>query len=190
MGRFYIVFLILIFSATGLVYALQSGWYPLALVNAQLVWQWQFEQEYSSAQQYYNQAIETYEIPDLTEEKIKELKEDLERATLDKIIEKLIVAEGFNAFTGDDGGQLVLDKVDKYLENPKLEAAAVSLFNLEFPDFVDLILIPQAEKEILQEKLNEESRDFDNWLKNKKNQAKVHLFSSTFHWTGEAIERQ
>lgn len=190
MKRFYTIFLILIFSALGLAYFLKAGWHPLALINSQLVWTWSFEKEYNSALKYYDQAITTYNIPGMDEQKLDELKEDLKKATLNKIIEKIIISNGLKTLVDKDNDTLITKKIDKYLENSKLEAAATALFNLSFEEFKNLVLIPQAEKEIIEEKLETESRDFNNWLKNQKQQASVYLFTNEFIWTGEGIERR
>lgn len=190
MKKLYTIFILLILTATGFVYLFRVGWHPTALINSQLVWDRSFQKEHESALKYYNQAINTYNLPDMDEEKLTEIQKDLKRATLDKIIEKIIISKGLEDLVGQDKNSLITEKIDKYLENPKLRSAAGALFNLSFQDFRKLVLVPQAEREIIEEKLKEESRDFSNWLENQKHQASVYLFTNEFQWTGGEIKRR
>ena len=182
MKKFYTVFLLLIISAFAAVYFFKIGWYPLAIANSELIWGWQLDKETQSASAYYNQAIKTYNIPGVIEE-------DLKRASLERIIDKIIISNSLKSLEGDKAEGLVNAKIDKYLENNKLESAASALFNLSFKDFIEIILIPQAEKELIEEKVKAENRDFNNWLRIQRNQIKVYLFIKGFKWTPDGLMR-
>ncbi len=182
MKKFYAAFILIILAAAGLVFLFRAGWHPLALVNSRLVWAWQFEKEYQSALKYYDKLSSVYKLP--------KPEGDIKLAVLDKLIEKIIISESLKDIFGEEGQVLVSQKVSTSLKNTNLEAAVSSLLSIDFKDFQEMVLIPQAEKEIIEEKLKSESRDFSNWLKNKKNQAKVYLFTNEFNWIKGGINRK
>lgn len=189
MKKFYTVFLLLIISAFAAVYFFKIGWYPLAIADSNLIWGWQLDKEAQSAMAYYSQTIKTYNIPGVDDEEIMLMEDDLKRASLERIIDKIIISKSLKSLEGDGAEDLVNDKIDKYLENNKLESAASALFNLSFKDFIEIILVPQAEKELVEEKIKAEKRDFNNWLRIQRNQTKVYLFLKGSKWTPDGLMR-
>jgi hypothetical protein len=190
MKKLYIILIAIVFLGFGALNMIRSGWYPIALVNSQLVWGSEVEKEYNSALKYYSQILHTYKGEEVSKKQIKKIKKDIKQATLDKVIEKIIIADNINELMGDKKQELVAAKVKKYLQDPKLKAAASALFNLDFNDFKDVILIPQAERELIEERFSSENRDFNSWLKNQKKEAKVHIFTKEFSWTESGIKRK
>lgn len=190
MNKFYIFLIILIIFGGGLIFIFRAGWHPVALVNSQLIWDWALEKEHASALVYYGNAVQTYEDidPAKKQEQLELIQGDLRRAVLDKIIEKIIISNGARQLIGDNKDLLVKNKIEKYLENTKLTAAAKELFNLDPNDFRNIVLVPQAEKELVEEQLISEGRDFDNWLLQQKKQARVYLFTKEFSWSETVIE--
>lgn len=159
--KLYLVFALLIVIALGLIYFFYTGWYPVALVDSQPVWAWQWQKEYQSALSYYRDAVDPSE---------------LKSASLDGLIENRVIKKGFEALLGDEGQLLLDEKISVYLNNDKLEGAADALFGLSMSEFADLILAPQARREIIQESLKKENRDFEQWLKSQKENTKIYIF--------------
>jgi hypothetical protein len=190
MKKLYIILIVLVFAGFGMLNLVRIGWYPIALVNSQLVWGSTVEKEYASALKYYSQMLNTYKGKEVSNQQIKKIKKEVKQATLDKIIEKMIIANNANELIGDEKSKLIEAKVKKYLQDPKLKAAASALFNLSFDDFKTIILIPQAERELLEEQFSSENRDFNNWLKNQKKKAKVYLFTKEYTWTDQGIKKK
>jgi|AP45_3_1055517.scaffolds.fasta_scaffold25289_2 hypothetical protein len=190
MKKLYIILIVLVFAGFGMLNLVRIGWYPIALVNSQLVWGSTVEKEYASALKYYSQMLSTYKGKEVSDQQIKKIKKEVKQATLDKIIEKMIIANNANELIGDEKSKLIEAKVKKYLQDPKLKAAASALFNLSFDDFKTIILIPQAERELLEEQFSSENRDFNNWLKNQKKKAKVYLFTKEYTWTDQGIKKK
>ena len=190
MKKLYIILIGLVFLGFGALNLIRIGWYPIALVNSQLVWGSTVEKEYASAIKYYSQMLHTYKGEDVGKKQIKKIKQEIRQATLDKIIEKIIISNNSSELIGDKKPKLIAAKVKKYLQDPKLKAAASALFNLSFNDFKTVILIPQAERELLEEQFSSENRDFNNWLKNQKKKAKVYLFTKEYTWTEQGIKRK
>ena len=190
MKKLYIILIGLVFLGFGALNLIRIGWYPIALVNSQLVWGSTVEKEYASAIKYYSQMLHTYKGEDVSKKQIKKIKQEIRQATLDKIIEKIIISNNSSELIGEKKPKLIAAKVKKYLQDPKLKAAASALFNLSFNDFKTVILIPQAERELLEEQFSSENRDFNNWLKNQKKKAKVYLFTKEYTWTEQVIKRK
>lgn len=169
MKKIYIALIILAVIISGLIYVWFSGYYPVALVNGDPIWAWRVEQEYKSALFYYSKAIGNKKMPN-------EDQEALRIASLEDLIEQEIINQNFNNFTGGEGEKLVSEKIDVYLSDPKLKNAARALFNLEIKEFTNVILIPQAKKEIIADILSKENRDYEKWLNSQKKSVKITKF--------------
>src|SRR3989338_10261895 len=176
MKKPYIIFAIIIIVASGLVYLFRAGWYPLAIVNSELVWGWQLDKEHRAANQYLEKAVKTYDINNQAKNK------DLRMAALNNIIERLLITDGFQKLSKIENSKIIEDKISKYQEDIKLSAAASTLFNLTSEEFLALVIVPQAEKEALAETLKDEGRDLDQWLDGVKKKAKIYLFTEEFRW--------
>lgn len=177
--RYYIVFTLLLIAILSFVYIFRSGWHPVAIVNSHIIWGWEVEREQQAAQRYYS-ALKAQTAKD----------QDFKLLALANAIERQIISSGAERLLGKNKSRLVSQKIERYLKDKDLKSAANTLFNLSFNEFTDAVLVPQAEKELIAEKLVQENRDFTSWLTQQKRQARVYLFTNEFTWTGTGLLRR
>jgi len=189
MKFYYSLFVLLVIGAVGLLFVFRAGWYPLVLVNSNLVWAREVDKNYQLAFRYYEQALITYKATD-SQQRQKIAGNDLRRAIVSEIIDRLLVKNSLKVLTKGERDNLVAQKINKYLRDPRLEAAALTLFNLNPNDFREVVLVPQAEREILKGQLATEGRDLTAWLAEQKKQAKIYFFTNEFEWNDGTVVKQ
>lgn len=69
-----------------------------------------------------------------------------------------------------------------------LKNAARVIYGLDFQEFQDLVLLPQARRDMAREILAERQVDFEQWFPDVKKKAKVRLMFVPFRWNGTAVE--
>jgi hypothetical protein len=89
---------------------------------------------------------------------------------------------------GSESDVLVSARVERYRGDAELRRAAEALYGMEFEIFVEEILAPQAEKDILAGRLYLQGKEFSDWLAEAKRSARVVLALEGFRWTGERVE--
>lgn len=187
MKKLYILFFLLLIFAFGLLFVFRQGWYPVALVNNQLLWGWAYEETYATIEKYYTKEASTYNLPEFKGQNSDQFRSDLKLATLNTIIDNMLITDGLYAMKGDDEKQLVNEKLSVYLDDEKIASAASALFNLSVSDFLDTILAPQARREIITETLLKEGKQFDEWLSRQRSDASVTFFISEYVWKPEGV---
>ena len=166
-----------------------SGFYPIAFVGGKPITWHSFKSNSQAAYYYYKTASRIYgeSSDDLT--KPGNLQE-INRAVLDKLIENEIISKGLKSIPG--AKQIVKNKLDQALkQSANLKEAVNTLYGIGLDDFVKLILIPQARKEVLEGRLflenSSNSNGFDEWLKKAKKDVKVLILLNDFKWDGEKV---
>jgi len=172
MKKFVFIFALLIIIILVFVGLFRTGRYPVALVNGELIWKWQWEKEYQLELNYYSKAISTYNLPQISSKD----QEIFEQAVLEGLISRQIIEKEFAALTGKEGEKIVDKKVNEYLNNSSLREAISTLFDLSVDEFVELVLVPRAKMELIRETLEEENRDFEKWFESRKEKAKIYIF--------------
>lgn len=185
MKFFYSFFLILIFFGVVLVFLFRAGWYPLALVNGNLIWGFSYEQEVNVALKYYDRLTKDKALDETQKEDI-----DLEirRSALEKIIQDVVLADRAEGDLGVTVQSEINSRLAKYMTDKKLEEVANNYFNMTLEDFKKMILEPQALKEIYAEKFKADKKDFDLWFKGQLKVASVTLFTSEYRFNKGVLE--
>lgn len=169
MKVFLIGFIILMLGGVALGYVAKAGLYPVAIVSppdggSKLVWAKTLNRATAAALNYYRQMGAR---PGLSE--IKQIRQ----ATLDKIIENLLISKKLEEL-GDPGIKAIPQQViEKYGHRPELAPAAAAIYGLGLAEFYELILIPQAQREWLQQKLAAEGGQFEDWLTREQQAASI-----------------
>lgn len=160
---FTIAFCVILFSALGILYAIQAGWYPVAIVNSKIIWGRTLNTEVKTATYYLKQTVGAQ--PDYQEVK---------RGVLENLIEKTLISKQLHQEM--DVAELtasINNLLSKHLEQPELGPAASYLYGLDLKDFYNIVLVPQAEKELLEKLLKERGVEFGGWLNTAKESASV-----------------
>ena len=166
-----------------------SGFYPIAFVGGKPITWHSFKSNSQAAYYYYKTASRIY--GESSDDLIKPGNlQEINRAVLDKLIENEIISKGLKSIPG--AKQIVKNKLDQALkQSANLKEAVNTLYGIGLDDFVKLILIPQARKEVLEGRLFLEnpstSNGFDEWLKKAKKDVKVLILLNDFKWDGEKV---
>lgn len=177
---FYLTFLVIIFIGLGAYYFVHFGYYPVAVVNNSLITSNELDNEFSLAHRYYSTVLrgkEGYNVESL------DFKKELRRAALESLIEKTLIYKEAKARLGGELNNSVDIKINKEISDPgKIEEAAKLLYGMNLADFRQLILVPQARREILDSRLVLEKTNFQTWLSGAKKSAKVFILTPRFYW--------
>jgi hypothetical protein len=181
--KFFLGLILIIGGGLGIYFYFNVRAYPVAIVNATgIISADEFEKGYQGVVHYYRAAVQTYDkangAKDLTEADLQELR----RAVLDSLIENKIIAAELEDRVGDELRNLITQKISQVgVDTTKLAPAAEALYGFSFEDFRNLILDPQARREILMEKFIAEKKDFNAWLKEQRLSSSVVILNG-FSW--------
>jgi len=170
------------------IYVIVSQSYPVALVNWQLVSAKSFNNDFNTAFFYYQKVAETYDKSDATAINSPQAKTEIERAVLDKSVENiLIMNELGKRLKNSEIEQMVQNKINEVFNGQDIAKQVATIYNLSLDAFKERVLTPEARTEILQARLMLENKNFDDWLKETKKQAKVIILLPGFGWNGEGV---
>lgn len=167
-----------------------AGFYPIALVGGTPIFKRTWQKAEDAAKNFERAQAQTRgaEPVDFSSTNNRELLLDTKRGTLLFLIEDAVIREkGGEVIEGV--GTLSRERVAEAMRssvNP--EQAARAVYGLSLNDFRDLVLLPQARRDVLQEALAEKNQDFDTWLRKAKKEVKLRLFFTPFIWDGEIIK--
>lgn len=177
---FYLTFLGLIFVGLAGYYLIHFGYYPVAVVNTEIISAKDLNYEFSLAYRYYSVVLGNKHGYDVES---REFRRELRGAALENLIEKSLIYKEAKARIGRELERLVDNKINKEITNQQsVEEAAKLLYGMNLADFKELVLVPQARKEILEGRLFLEKKDFRNWLAQTKNSASVFILTPEFYW--------
>ncbi len=179
--RYFTTFLLILFVGLGAYYLVHYGYYPVAVVNSQIITANRFEIEYAVAYNYYVRALS---VSKDTDPRTREFKKELRRAVLDNLLEQALVRQDLSSRVGKELNQIVQGKIlnSQKLDPKTLEETARVIYGLDLSEFESLVLVPQAQKEILQGRLFLEKKEYDQWLQDAKKNAKVFIVTPEFYW--------
>src|SRR3989344_6998386 len=171
--RFFVaIFLIIIGSGLGLYFVIHNGFYPVAFVNFHMISAHNLDQNYNAAIRYFNNALLTYgSNPEILKE--SESKTEIKRAALNKLIVDWLVFGETKKRLGADLDQITEKIISQELTNPRLEEAVKEIYGLTLEDFKKHVLLAQAYREILEGRMFSEKQDFNKWLENVTQEARV-----------------
>ena len=129
---------------------LKLNFYPIALTSKWIITERQFNKIVNSSLVYYQKTFSVY----TTSTPIADAKfqKEIKRAALDKLIEDKIIDEILLKKLGSkELEKLVNGKITNLSINDEVANASQILYNLSLKDFKNLVLIPEAKREILKE---------------------------------------
>lgn len=184
MGKRTIILLFLAVVGAVAAYAVFRGAYPIAVVDGTTISNEMYESKYSAALSYYRSALATY--AGAAAFGAAERRE-LRRAVLEGLIEEALVHEELLRREPKELGAVVENKIAKALEDPDFPGAARTLYGLTGEGARRYLLVPQAEREILEGRLFLENRELDAWLAAAKQAARVTLLVPGFSWNNGGV---
>ncbi len=153
----------MVFCGVAVFSVTEGGLYPVAVVNGGFIMARDFDKMAQSAEFFYSRALDTYNKGKVEGEQSENLRREVEKATLDKLIERKLIAVELKSRLAERA-EVSVDKKLLTVENQNLEGAARDLYGLSIADFREMVLRPEAEREVLRDIFRSENVSFESWL--------------------------
>lgn len=167
-----------------------SGFYPVVLVNgAPLYFRTWKKLEIASMRFAKIQLEKVQKKPfDFSAKENAGLLLQGRKETLSLLIEDIIIQQQGKQLTADFE-KLSNGRVEDALRKGKNTGNAAALFyGLSIDDFKELVLLPQARRDILREELEKKGQNFESWLSDVKKKSRVRMLFVPFKWNGASVE--
>lgn len=189
MNKKLIIFLSLVIVVIGgIFYLIASRSYPAALVNFSPVGYADFKKDTAAATQYYAKALETYNRGQATLVNAPDVKMEIERAVLDRLIENsLIEKELRKIMKSGDIENIINNKIEQAMSGVDVSKEVEALYGLSLTDFKENVLKPQARQDALEGRFILDNKNFSDWLKEARSKAQVLILIPNFSWNGEEV---
>ncbi|MDP3947810.1 MAG: SurA N-terminal domain-containing protein [bacterium] len=175
----------LVVAGAAVVYAVVRGAYPIAVANGTTISNETYENKYAAALSYYQSALATY--TDASAKFGEAERRELRRAVLEGLVEEALIHDELLRREPEELGTVVENKIAKALADPDFPSAARTLYGLTSGGARRYLLIPQAEREILEGRLFLENQELDAWLTAAKRSASVTLLVPGFSWKAGGV---
>ncbi|MDD5547643.1 MAG: SurA N-terminal domain-containing protein [Candidatus Pacebacteria bacterium] len=182
------VFLTMMAAGVGLYFFIYQGYYPVAAIGTNLISAKDFNKNYLASVNYSRAVLSAYgkDLKDFDgEASIKEIK----KGVLSKLIENELIYAEADKQIGKDLNRLAVERIDKLLASSSIdEAVTEKIYGLKMDDFMEVVMYPEAYREILEEKFVSDGKNFDEWFSGIKEKAKIFVLMSGFSWkNGEIV---
>ena len=174
--KYKLAFLAIMFSGLTAYLFVHNGYYPVAIVDSRMILARDFEREFNSALIYYQNALATYSDQKIDLTRVADFVLELRRATLDNLIEDVLISNELKGRLGDSLEKVLVEKL------PSFNESAAALYGLTPSEFKERVLVPQAHREFLESYLVKEKSNLQDWLADSKGFASVYIFVGRFHW--------
>ena len=179
------VFLVIIAFA-----CMAMGIYPVAIVNGSPILARTWKQAEAAAIQFMQATmVSSGKAPiDFGQpENARILLQARKDALLALIENKLVAKEGDAVMNNFD--MRAQERVESAVrESVNLKEGVALLYGLDFNAFRDLVLLPQARRDLLRETFEKKKQDFFRWFSALKTNARVRLLFTPFSWDGERVK--
>lgn len=170
---------------------IMTGLYPVALVEGSPIWRRQWLKAEVAEKKLTNTQAKSFGFKpvNFTVSGNQDLLRVLKRDTLTALIEdKIISVEGKKIIENfeDLSQKRLMDTLQS--GGADFNQAVRTVYNLSLKDFKNLVLLPQARRDVLRVFLASEGKNFEEWLKETKHRKEVKLFLVPFRWAGEEIK--
>ncbi|MBI3045928.1 MAG: hypothetical protein HYY86_00065 [Candidatus Harrisonbacteria bacterium] len=183
-----ILFVIFMLFGTGAYFAVQNGWYPIALVNFDILTKKSVEKDSAAAFRYFQNALLASGSDPRQLEK-PESRKEIRRAVLDKLIVDSLIYQELQSKFPNEFRDIAEKNINQFVQNNNnVEQGAKLLYGLEWPDFKERILLPQAYREILEGRMFLNNENFSDWLVQKRGLARVIIFTPDLQWEDNGVK--
>ena len=183
--KFYIVFFLIIGFGIATFSFISSGYYPIALVNGNLIIARTFLNDYIAVSSYYDNLVKANQLASSSIPALS--REDIQKSVMAGLIENALIRKGAQKEIGSDLSRLVDEKINQVTNTPGIEKTVLALYGLNFNDFKKEILAPQAERDVLTGSLFLKGEKIEDWLAAAKKSGRIMIFSGKFYWNGEDV---
>lgn len=158
-----------------------GGFYPVARVNSDFVWAFNFNRNLAAAEKFYqvNQSRSVFGWQDLN----PALRRNISMAVLQNLIEeKIILESGKNIPDFRSSFSLKARQISAEVEAEVLDQNIGAIYGWDMETFKKRIIDPEARREVLVGFISSQGWNFDQWFLKKKQEAKIRIFRSDLGW--------
>jgi len=182
-----VLFAIFMAAGFGGYLALQNGFYPAAIVNFNFISAQEMNKTYFVAYRYFQNVLLS-SGKDVKELEKRETRVELRRATVNKLITDSLIYQELKRRIPGEFNAIAEKNINEYIKNnADLEKGAKLLYGIDFSDFKEQILLPQAYQEILEGRMFLNNESFNDWLAKERSQAKIFILLPDLKWEKESI---
>ena len=179
----YWIFLSIVSLTIAAAYILREGYYPIAMVGNTLLSARNFSKQFEAAKTYYRKAQEVYGVSSTLPTA------NLEESVFEDLIENALIHSEVEKEIGREAPHMVAERADSFLKDSELISAAEAVYGVSREEFRDMVLIPQAEREILTGKLFLRGTGLADWLLKAKQNERVLLLVPGFRWAEGEVKK-
>ncbi|KKU06060.1 MAG: hypothetical protein UX07_C0008G0029 [Parcubacteria group bacterium GW2011_GWA2_45_30] len=167
-----------------------TGFYPVALVDGAPIFYRTWKKAENAAIRFVNASAKASggTSIDFSRQENAELLLSVKRDTLSFLIEDKIISVAGERVWGDFAVRAKQEVEAAFRKNPGVLEGGKAVYNLDRDDFLKLIFMPQARKDVLTETFRARGQNYEEWLRLAKKSASVRLYFVPFKWTGERVE--
>lgn len=110
------------------------------------------------------------------------------RDTLTFLIEDKILQQEGETAVEDFEAASAKKVAEVFQESVSIQQGAELLYGLSSDDFNELVLLPQARRDVLSEAFAAQGRDFEQWFREVRKKKNVRLLFVPFVWNGEVVQ--
>lgn len=177
-----------VFIAFGMVCFViaRLGFYPVVLVNFKAITAAEIEKNVLVTENYFRNLSLLYGTDSGVLDKT-ESREELRRATLDRLISGILIYAELNKKV-KDFQSIAENKIKEAISDKgNLEEGIKKIYGLTAAEFKNQVLLPQAYQEILEGRMFLENKNFEEWLKTEKKNSRVIILLSEFAWSDVSV---
>lgn len=175
-----IIFLTAAFTAAAILYSV--GLYPAAFIIASpdiggsphIIWARAVNRIAQITLLYYKTTLSTATS---TLAITPAMQTETQHKSIEMLIEQTLIADAIKNIQADDDVETLLQKnIQAFAARAELNSAIMTLYGINGEDFIALVMRPEAEREILKQKNNEDDAAFTRWLTEEKEKAQIVRF--------------
>lgn len=170
--------------------ATASGFYPVALVDGAPIFFKTWRRAEQAAIRFLNVQGSARGVGpvDFYAAENADLLLGVKRDTLTFLIEDKILQQEGETVVEDFDAVSAQKVAAVFQESGSLEQGAQLLYGLSREDFNELVLMPQARRDVLSEAFAAKGRDFEQWFREVRRNKNVRLLFVSFVWSGEVVQ--
>lgn len=166
-----------------------TGRWPVGMVDGTPVTYLAFKDNFLTAERFYRSSLKMAG----QDERVmmaKEVQRDLQRATMEGLVEGILIdRELEKKYAADDLQRLIDNKVNGVdVSSEEMKKATELLYGLTTDRFRELVLVPKAKQEILEGNLILQDGTFNDWLTDRKKEASISIFIPALYWDAGEVK--
>jgi hypothetical protein len=176
----------MIIASAAVYFYLRNNALPAAIVNYNFISQTDVNNYYNMSKNYL--VLVSNSDSDMQILEATSTQKEIKRAVIEKLIENKLIYNEAKKRAGNDLESIANQKIQNALNGNDISDAINKMFGISVDSYIKEELKPDAYKEILQGRMTLTGENFDNWLENAKNNAKVLILLPGYSWDGKNVK--